>query len=104
MSKGCSLSQGKSQSMVAEKADISETIVKVDSQMMIHIMTSVHNSSDLEPQCHMMFEYNSSSLSRQCQMVFAENNTSGPVPQCHMTFEQNGSSLAPQCQQKFIKQ
>ncbi|GJS86138.1 hypothetical protein Tco_0752679 [Tanacetum coccineum] len=26
---------GKSQSMVAEKADISETIVKVDSQMMI---------------------------------------------------------------------
>ncbi|GKC11533.1 hypothetical protein Tco_1008315 [Tanacetum coccineum] len=29
------LSAGKSQSMVAEKADISETIVKVDSQMMI---------------------------------------------------------------------
>ncbi|GKB35965.1 hypothetical protein Tco_0880907 [Tanacetum coccineum] len=29
------VSAGKSQSMVAEKADISETIVKVDSQMMI---------------------------------------------------------------------
>ncbi|GKF58269.1 hypothetical protein Tco_0171806, partial [Tanacetum coccineum] len=70
--------------MVAEKDDISETIVKVDSQM----MTSVHNSSGLDPQCHMTFDYNRSSLE----------------PQCQMTFEQNGSSLAPQCQQKFIKQ
>ncbi|GJR15270.1 gag-pol polyprotein [Tanacetum coccineum] len=33
------VSAGKSQSMVAEKADISETIIKVDSQMMIQKMT-----------------------------------------------------------------
>ncbi|GKD14669.1 retrovirus-related pol polyprotein from transposon TNT 1-94 [Tanacetum coccineum] len=51
-------------------------------------MTSVHNSSGLDPQCQMTFDYNRSSLE----------------PQCQTTFEQNGSSLAPQCQQKFIKQ
>ncbi|GJX80853.1 hypothetical protein Tco_0329002, partial [Tanacetum coccineum] len=37
------VSAGKSQSMVAEKADISETIVKVDSQMMIHKNDKVHS-------------------------------------------------------------
>ncbi|GJY10603.1 hypothetical protein Tco_0378788 [Tanacetum coccineum] len=36
-------------SMAVEKADISETIVKVDSQMMIQKMTSVHNNSGLKP-------------------------------------------------------
>ncbi|GKG14921.1 hypothetical protein Tco_0354521, partial [Tanacetum coccineum] len=42
--------QGKSQSMVAEKADISETIIKVDSQMMIKsndvLSTEVHQASE----------------------------------------------------------
>ncbi|GKD00086.1 hypothetical protein Tco_1170360, partial [Tanacetum coccineum] len=68
-------------SMVAEKDDISETIVKVDSQMMIqnNQMTSVHNSSGLKPQCQMTFDYNRSSLE----------------PQCLMTFEHISSSLNP---------
>ncbi|GKB01530.1 hypothetical protein Tco_0829574 [Tanacetum coccineum] len=42
-------------SMVAEKADISETIVKVDSQMMIKKMTFKQNGSSLVPQCQQKF-------------------------------------------------
>ncbi|GJT50612.1 hypothetical protein Tco_0976769 [Tanacetum coccineum] len=42
-------------SMVAEKADISETIVKVDSQMMIKKMTFKQNGSSLAPQCQQKF-------------------------------------------------
>ncbi|GJZ53770.1 hypothetical protein Tco_0608655 [Tanacetum coccineum] len=66
-------------------------------------MTSVHNSSGLNPQCQMTSVHNSSGLNPQCQMT-SVHNSSGLNPQCQMTFEQNGSSLAPQCQQKFIKQ
>ncbi|GKG31496.1 hypothetical protein Tco_0426446, partial [Tanacetum coccineum] len=54
--------------MAAEKANISETIVKVDSQMMIQIMASDHVSSDPGPQCStMVLEQDSLSPSPQSQ-------------------------------------
>ncbi|GKG22444.1 hypothetical protein Tco_0387747 [Tanacetum coccineum] len=59
--------KGRTQSLVAEKKDISENRASRNFDMMINIMTFDHNSSDLAP---------------QRQMVSAENNTSSPVPQC----------------------
>ncbi|GKD34192.1 hypothetical protein Tco_1249701 [Tanacetum coccineum] len=59
--------KGRTQSLVAEKTDISENKASRNFDLMINIMT---------------FEHSSSSLGRQCQMTSAKNNTSGPVPQC----------------------
>ncbi|GJX01426.1 hypothetical protein Tco_0185339 [Tanacetum coccineum] len=78
------------QSMVAEKDDISETIVKVDSQMMIQ-------QNDF---CSQQFSLKPPSSNDVCDL----QSDQAFEPQCQTTFEQNGSSLAPQCQQKFIKQ
>ncbi|GJX15930.1 hypothetical protein Tco_0216762 [Tanacetum coccineum] len=49
-------------------------------------MTSVHNSSGLDPQCQMTSVHNSSGLDPQCQMM-SVHNSSGLDPQCQMTFD-----------------
>ncbi|GKF96753.1 hypothetical protein Tco_0292574, partial [Tanacetum coccineum] len=72
--------KGRTQSLVAEKTDISENKALRNFDQMIIQMT---------------FEYNSSGLVLH-YMVSAENNTSGPVPQCQMTFGQSSSGLVPQ--------
>ncbi|GKC61588.1 hypothetical protein Tco_1089186, partial [Tanacetum coccineum] len=59
--------KGRTQSLVAEKTDISENRASRNFDLMINIMT---------------FDYNSSDLTPQRQMASAENNTSDPVPQC----------------------
>ncbi|GKD09019.1 hypothetical protein Tco_1188704 [Tanacetum coccineum] len=70
-------------SMAAEKADISETIVKVDLQMMIQKNNVC--SQQFRPQTSM--------------------SNGVPGPQCSTTvLEQDSLSPGPQCQQKFIKQ
>ncbi|GKG49533.1 hypothetical protein Tco_0515985, partial [Tanacetum coccineum] len=88
--------KGRTQSLVAEKTDISENRASRNFDLMINNMMFEHNSSSLGHQCQMTFEHSSSSLGHQCimtsvhissglvlhQMVSAENNTSGPVPQC----------------------
>nr|GEW08540.1 hypothetical protein [Tanacetum cinerariifolium] len=56
--------RGKLRSVVAEKADISETSVKVDSKLIRKMSFEQHGSS-LTPQCQMTFEHNSSSLEPQ---------------------------------------
>ncbi|GKG40961.1 hypothetical protein Tco_0470173, partial [Tanacetum coccineum] len=81
----------KSQSMAAEKDDISETIVKVDSQMMIQNyefrpQTSMSNdvcSQQFRPQTSMsmMSDHNRSDLAPQRQEMSVENVSSGLVPQ-----------------------
>ncbi|GKF48377.1 hypothetical protein Tco_0141628, partial [Tanacetum coccineum] len=72
--------KGRTQSLVAEKTDISENRASRNFDLMINVM---------------MFEHNSSSLGRQCQMASAENNTSGPAPflNVQMTFVHISSGL-----------
>ncbi|GKG02085.1 hypothetical protein Tco_0306790, partial [Tanacetum coccineum] len=62
------------------KCEIDDSKIRnkfLESSNKVLVMTSVHNSSGLKPQCQMTFDYNKSSLE----------------PQCQTTFEQNGSSL-----------
>ncbi|GKF97904.1 hypothetical protein Tco_0293725, partial [Tanacetum coccineum] len=73
--------KGRTQSLVAEKTDISENRDSRNFDLMINKMMSVHISSGLLLH-QMMSDHNSSDLAPQRQMVSAENNTSGPVPQC----------------------
>ncbi|GJX55692.1 hypothetical protein Tco_0285589 [Tanacetum coccineum] len=76
------LIKGRTQSLVAEKTDISENRALRNFDMMINKMTFEYSSSSLGHQCQMMSDHNSSDLAPQRQMASAENNTSGPVPQC----------------------
>ncbi|GKF33415.1 hypothetical protein Tco_0106615, partial [Tanacetum coccineum] len=73
--------KGRTQSLVAEKTDISANRASRNFDLMITLMMFEQISSSLVLH-QMMFEQISSSLGRQRQMASAENNTSGPVPQC----------------------
>ncbi|GKG29997.1 hypothetical protein Tco_0419895, partial [Tanacetum coccineum] len=57
---------GRTQSLIAEKTDISENRASRNFYLMINKMTFEHSSSGLV--LH--------------QMMSAKNNTSGPIPQC----------------------
>ncbi|GJS60055.1 hypothetical protein Tco_0654839 [Tanacetum coccineum] len=70
--------QCESEQALDVSADISKNKASRNFDLMINMMMSDHNSSDLAP---------------QRQMVSAENNTSGPVPQCLMTSVHISSGL-----------
>ncbi|GKG38122.1 hypothetical protein Tco_0457345 [Tanacetum coccineum] len=62
-------------------------------------MTSVHNSSGLNPQCQMTSVHNSSGLNPQCQMA-SDHVSSDPGPQCSTTvLEHDSLSPGPQSQE-----
>ncbi|GKA34975.1 hypothetical protein Tco_0721404 [Tanacetum coccineum] len=65
-------------SVVAEKANISETSVEVDSKL-INRMPFDYNSLGLELQCQMTFEHNGSSLAPQCKRSSFNRNDSHNV-------------------------
>ncbi|GJT52488.1 retrovirus-related pol polyprotein from transposon TNT 1-94 [Tanacetum coccineum] len=71
-------------SVVAEKANISETSVEVDSKLI----------------SKMTFEHNSLSLVPKCQMMASDHVSSDPVPQCPTTaLEHDSLSPDPQSQE-----
>ncbi|GJT56142.1 hypothetical protein Tco_0991196 [Tanacetum coccineum] len=88
--------KGRTQSLVAEKTDISENRASRNFDLMINIMTFEHSSSSLGHQCLMTFEHSSSSLGHQCLMTF-EHSSSSLGHQCLMMFEHSSSSLGYQC-------
>ncbi|GKA75070.1 hypothetical protein Tco_0781448 [Tanacetum coccineum] len=92
--------KGRTQSLVAEKTDISENRASRNFDLMI-IKWCLLKITLQAPFLNVKktFDRNISSLGHQCQMVSAENNTSGPVPQYQasvfmaMTSDHNRSEL-----------
>nr|GEX02993.1 integrase, catalytic region, zinc finger, CCHC-type, peptidase aspartic, catalytic [Tanacetum cinerariifolium] len=122
------LSAGKSQSMATAKADISETIVKVDSQMMklerrLNKMVQSSDGENLDKmkekgdECIFVGYSNQSKAYRvfnkrtrvimesihvnfdELPLMASDQNSFDPAPECQtMTSDQNSSDPAPECQ------
>ncbi|GKG28432.1 hypothetical protein Tco_0406759, partial [Tanacetum coccineum] len=72
--------KGRTQSLVAEKTDISENMASRNFDLMINILTFEQRSSSLVLH-QMMSDHNSSDLEPQRQEMSVENVSSGLVPQ-----------------------
>ncbi|GJW57502.1 hypothetical protein Tco_0104233 [Tanacetum coccineum] len=87
--------KGRTQSLVAEKTDISENRASRNFDLMINIMTFEHSSSSLGHQCQMMSDHNSSDLAPQRQEMSVENVSSGLVPQGQKASDYDNSDPVP---------
>nr|GFD17466.1 hypothetical protein [Tanacetum cinerariifolium] len=80
--------QGKSQSLVTAKADISETNAKVDSEMMksLNGVCAQHTDPALTRQ-EMASAHNSSDPAPTCQEKASVQINSDPAPECQTMFK-----------------
>ncbi|GKD41127.1 hypothetical protein Tco_1261334, partial [Tanacetum coccineum] len=93
--------KGRTQSLVAEKTDISKNRASRNFDLMINMMTFEHSCSSLGHQCLMMSDHNSSDLAPQRQEMSVENVSSGLIPQGQKASDYDNSDPVPPRQNVF---